>query len=74
MRRNRERHGFGTDAEWENLAGDDPCYRSPSRRKRSYVNANEGDDRALWGEVVDRGRHAEDGHEEGADAHDNSAT
>jgi len=65
----REGHGFGTDVEREDLTGDDPSDGSPCGGEEGDVDADEGDQNLLSGDVGGRDSDANDGDHEFANAH-----
>ena len=69
----REGHSFGTDIEREDFTGDYPGDGTPSGGEEGDVNADESDQHFLSGGVRSRNCDTNDGDQEFANAHADSA-
>ena len=64
-----EGHGLGTDVEREDLTADDPSDGTPCGGEESDVDADEGNQNLLPGDVGGRDRNTNDGDQKLANAH-----
>ncbi|CAE7208696.1 unnamed protein product, partial [Rhizoctonia solani] len=65
----RQRHGLGTNIQWENFSSHNPCNGAPGRGKECNVDADKCDQDLLAGHILSRDRHSDNGNQEFTDEH-----